>query len=94
MAFLMRSAKVSSTSSQETRSHSPPPRSPFRLSGKSTLSGSVIWLMVAGPLAQFLPRLPGWYGFPSNLRTWFVSLSIKAVKPQALSQLKQVVGII
>ena len=50
--------------------------------------------MVAGPFAQFLPREPGCCGFPSNLTTSCVSLLIKAVKPQADSQLKHVVGTI
>ncbi len=55
-------------------------------------SGSLTWLIVAGPLAQSRPRLAGWRGLPSNLRIVCVSLSTKATSPQADSQLKQVVG--
>jgi hypothetical protein len=55
-------------------------------------SGSWIWLIVAGPLAQLRPREAGCSGLPSNLRTRNVSLSIQASRPQAASQLKQIVG--
>ena len=56
-------------------------------------SGSLIWLSVAGPLAQFRPRLPGCTGLPSNLLISSVVLSTYARSPHAASQLKQVVGI-
>ena len=55
---------------------------------------ATIWFFVAGPLAQFRPRLPGWAGFPSNLRTSPVSLSTYASSPHADSQLKQIDGMI
>src|SRR6187431_2202997 len=54
--------------------------------------GSSIWLSVAGPFAQFLPREPGWCGCPSSLRIASVSWSTYATSPQAASQLKHVVG--
>ena len=84
----------SSAWSQLMRSHCPLPRSPTRFIGYSTRSGSSTWLMVAGPFAQLRPRLAGCSGFPSNLATSPVSLSMKAVSPHAASQLKQVVGTI
>src|SRR5581483_1326797 len=49
--------------------------------------------MVAGPFAQFRPRLPGCAGLPSNLRICIVCLSTHASRPHADSQLKQTVGI-
>ena len=42
---------------------------PDRRSGYRIRSGSVTWLIVAGPLAQLRPREPGCSGLPSNLRT-------------------------
>ena len=71
----MRPAIASSASSQLIRSHWPSPRRPARRSGYSTRSGSVTWLIVAGPLAQLRPREPGCSGLPSNLRTCRVSRS-------------------
>lgn len=56
--------------------------------------GVLTWLMVAGPLARFLPRLPGWRGWPSNLRIPPLSLSTWESRPRAASQLKQTVGTI
>jgi hypothetical protein len=53
---------------------------------------SFTWLIVAGPLAQVRPRLPGCTGLPSNFSTSPVFLSTKASSPQADSQLKQMVG--
>ena len=92
MAARMRVAMSSSASSQPTRSHFPSPRSPTRFSGWRMRSGSVSWVTVAGPFAQFRPRDPGCSGFPSNLRTSSVSRSTYASSPHADSQLKQVVG--
>src|SRR5262245_21832516 len=54
--------------------------------------GSLTWFSVAGPFAQFRPREPGWYGLPSSFRTLFVPFSTYATRPQAASQLKQLVG--
>jgi hypothetical protein len=54
--------------------------------------GSVSWLSVAGPFAQFLPREPGCSGLPSSFLTSSVSRSTYASRPQPDSQLKQVVG--
>ena len=88
------SANVSSTWSQLQRSHSPDPRGPLRRCGYRIRSGSLIWLIVAGPFAQLRPRLPGWCGLPSSLRISNVSRSTNAVNPQAASQLKQTVGTI
>ena len=82
----------SSASSHETCSHSPAPRAPVRRSGYRIRSGSSIWLIVAGPLAQLRPREPGWAGLPSTLRIDRSDLSTYASSPQADSQLKQVVG--
>ncbi len=59
MAVRMRPPMSSSASVQLTRSHSPEPRRPRRRRGWRIRSGSYIWLMVAGPLAQFRPREPG-----------------------------------
>src|SRR4029453_11913120 len=55
-------------------------------------SGSVTWLSVAGPLAQFRPRLPGCAGLPSNFWILSVRRSTYASSPHAGSQLKQLVG--
>ena len=74
-AARMRPASASSASSQLIRAHLPSPRRPARFIGYSTRSGSVTWLIVAGPLAQFRPREPGCSGLPSNLRTCPVSRS-------------------
>ena len=74
-AALMRAASASRTSSQLTRSQPPLPRGPDRRSGYRMRSGSVTWLIVAGPLAQLRPRDPGCSGLPSNLRTRPVSRS-------------------
>ena len=46
---------------------------PLRRNGKRIRSGSSSWLGVTTPLAQVRPRLPGWTGFPSILRTCSVS---------------------
>src|SRR3954469_11041349 len=85
-------ASAVSASSQVVRSNFPLPRAPTRLSGYKIRSGSSIWFSVAGPFAQFRPREPGWYGLPSSLRIFFVSLSMYATSPHAASQLKHVVG--
>ena len=86
-------AAISSrTSSHDTLSQPPSPLFPTLFNGYRIRSVSFIWLIVAGPLAQFLPRLPGWLGLPSNRETSPVSLSTYANKPQADSQLKHVVG--
>ena len=74
-AARIRAASASSASSQLIRSHRPPPRGPDRFIGYRIRSGSVTWLIVAGPLAQLRPREPGCSGLPSNLRTWPVSRS-------------------
>src|SRR5512145_1613315 len=55
-------------------------------------SGSVIWLIVAGPFAQLRPRDPGWAGLPSTFLMDRSSLSTYASRPHADSQLKHVVG--
>ena len=75
IAVRIRAASASSASSQLTRSQLPAPRGPARLSGYRIRSGSVTWLIVAGPLAQLRPREPGCSGLPSNLRTCQVSRS-------------------
>jgi hypothetical protein len=85
-------ANASSTSSHVVRSNRPDPRGPTRFNGKRMRPGSWIWLRVAGPFAQFLPRDPGWCGLPSSLRIARVSLSTYATRPHAASQLKHVVG--
>jgi len=51
-----------------------------------------IWLIVAGPFAHVRPREPGCTGLPSNFVMRCVSLSTYATRPQADSQLKQIVG--
>ena len=48
--------------------------------------------LVAGPFAQVLPREPGRTELPSNFSISPVDLSTKASRPQADSQLKQIVG--
>jgi hypothetical protein len=83
----------SSASSHDTRSNFPEPRSPTLLSGYRIRSGSWIWLIVAGPLAQLRPREPGWAGLPSNFLIDRSSWSTYARRPQEDSQLKQIVGI-
>ena len=55
-------------------------------------SGSSTWFSVAGPFAQFRPRLPGCIGLPSNFWILPVLLSTYARSPHAASQLKQMVG--
>ena len=69
IAARIRAASASSASSQLTRSHRPLPRGPDLFIGYRIRSGSVTWLIVAGPLAQLRPREPGCSGLPSNLRT-------------------------
>ncbi len=75
IAARIRAARVSSASSQLIRSQPPLPRGPDLRSGYRIRSGSVTWLMVAGPLAQLRPREPGCSGLPSNLRTCPLSRS-------------------
>ena len=82
----------SRAASQLTSTNWPDPRGPERLSGVRIRSGSFTWLIVAGPFAHVRPRLPGWTGFPSNLAMRPSSLPTKASRPQAASQLKQIVG--
>jgi hypothetical protein len=79
-------------SSQVHGSNWPEPRGPVRLSGVKMRSVSLTWLIVAGPLAQVRPREPGCTGLPSNFSVLPVSLLTKASRPQADSQLKQMVG--
>jgi hypothetical protein len=71
-AVRMRPAMSSRASSHVTRSHCPPPRGPTRRCGYRMRSGSFTWFRVAGPLAQFRPRLPGCTGLPSNF--WIFSV--------------------
>ena len=66
MALRTRPAMSATASSHETRSNFPDPRSPTRRNGWRIRSGSLTWLIVAGPLAQLRPREPGWAGLPSN----------------------------
>ena len=75
IAVRMRGAMSSRASSHDTRCQRFSPRFPARLRGNRMRSGSVTWLSVAGPLAQFLPREPGCSGLPSNFFTWSVSRS-------------------
>ena len=91
-ALRMRPAKVAITSGHVVRSNLPDPRGPERLSGYRMRPGSWIWLIVAGPLAQFRPLDPGWYGFPSSFWMRPSRLSMYATSPHAASQLKQMVG--
>ena len=74
-ACRIRALRSSSTSSQLTRSHCPPPRGPTRRNGYRIRSGSFTWLSVAGPFAQLRPRLPGCTGLPSNFRIVSVCVS-------------------
>ncbi len=57
-------------------------------------SGSSSWFGVTTPLAHVRPRLPGWTGLPSILRTSSVCLSTYAITPHPDSQLKQMLGMI